>query len=136
MQVYYFTRTGKSENIANQIAQSKGLTANKITDNKDWSGKISYLKAGASAAKKELYSVEYTPLDGSGEIILVFPMWAGTFPPAIRGFLEEAKDVKITAVMSSAAVSLKQEEQKRFHAFYEVKGKDMNAPAALINNNT
>ncbi len=134
MQVYYFTRTGKSENLATQIAQSKGLTANKITDNKDWSGKINFVKAGAAAAKKESYSVEYAPLDGSGEIILVFPMWAGTMPPAIRGFLGEVKGVKIIGVCSSAAVSLKPEEKALFETLYEVKGKDMNAPAELVKN--
>ncbi len=132
MQIYYFTRTGKCEDIANQIGQSKNSTPNKITDNKDWSGKINYLKAGAAAAKKQSLPVEYSPLDGSGEIILVFPMWAGTFPPAIRGFLQEVKNVKITAVISSAAVSLKPEEQKLFHAFYEVKGKDKSAPKDLL----
>ncbi len=132
MQVYYFTRTGKSENIANQIAQSKGITANKITDNKDWSGKLNFIKAGAAAAKKEIYPVEFEALDGSGELIVVFPMWAGTMPPAIRGFLQEVKDTKIIAVLSTAAVSLKPEEQKLFEAYYEVKGKDVNAPAELI----
>ncbi len=133
MQVYYFTRTGKSENIANQIAQSKGVTANRITDNKDWSGKINFVKAGAAAAKKEVYPVDFEPLDGSGELIVVFPMWAGTFPPAIRGFLQDVKGTKITGVLTTAVTSLKPAEQELFHAYYEVKGKDTNAPKALLN---
>ncbi len=132
MQVYYFTRTGKCENLANQIAQSKGVTAKKITDNKDWSGKLNFIKAGAAAAKKESYAVEYEALDGSGELIVVFPVWAGTLPPAIRCFLQEVKGAKVTGVLSAAATSLKADEQALFDKYYEVKGKDMNAPAELV----
>lgn len=128
MQVYYFTRTGKSKQIASQI---NNHTIYEISDHIDWSGKLNYIKAGALAAKKETLVADYQPMD-SDSIILVFPLWAGTFPPVIRDFINNNKDKEITAVIVSAISSLSATESKIFKKVYEVKGKNNNAPIELL----
>ncbi len=132
MQVYYFSRSGNCERIAKEIAQSHNVDACKIDDGKDWSGKASFIKAGAMSAKHEALPVTYPEIQEGSDIVLVFPIWAGTFPPAIRGFLHDAEAGKITAVAVSAISSLKADEKQMFSAVYEVKGKVLEPPAELL----
>ena len=47
MQIYYFSRTGRSKKIAEELAGRFGVTARMIDDNREWGGKINYVKAGA-----------------------------------------------------------------------------------------
>ncbi len=132
MQVFYFSRTGNCEKIATTIAKSNGIDANKIDDGVDWSGKASFFKAGAMAAKKEILEVKHAEIDATGDIILVFPIWAGSFPPAVRGFLNGVDTEKVTLVSVSAISLLKDEEKQKFKAVYETKGKVLQAPSELL----
>ncbi len=132
MQVYYFTRSGNSEKIANEIAQSHGITAHKISDGMDWSGKKSFIKAGAMSAKKEVLKVEHHEIEQSGDVILVFPVWAGTLPPAVRGFLQGVDAKRITAVSVSAMSFLKEKDTEMFKKTYGVKGKVISAPSEVL----
>ena len=43
MQIYYFSRTGRSKKIAEELAGRFGVTARIIDDNKNWAGKFRYL---------------------------------------------------------------------------------------------
>ncbi len=132
MQVYYFTRTGKSHSIAKKLADHLGVDARKIDDNKDWSGPVSFVKGGALASKGTILEVNYQEPEESEEIILVFPLWANTSPPAIKGFLTKVNPKRITAVVLSAATSLNSNEKEMFAKVFEVKGKDENPPAELL----
>ncbi len=131
MQVYFFTRTGRCKIIAESIAKSHGVEANSIDDSKDWSGKLNFVKAGAAAAKKDSIKSSYAEVTDE-EIVLIFPIWAGTMPPGVRYFTENVDTKKIKAVAVSAASSLKENEQAMFGEFYEVKGKVIEPPSELI----
>ncbi len=128
MQVYYFTRTNRSKNIAQQIAKAHSVTANAISDGKDWSGPVKFIHAGAAAAKNEGTPVEYEAFIKGESAVVVFPIWAGGMPPAVRSFMEENREEDIMAVSTSAVSSLKADDAKYFKKIYEVKGKDMIAP--------
>ncbi len=132
MQIYYFTRTGESKQIAEQIAQKNGVVARKIDDGYDWDGKLNFIKGGAQAKKKVVATVDFEAPDQNNPIVLVFPLWAGTFPPAVRGFLAKVDGREITAVVLSAATSLNDAEKALFASVYEVKGKDKRPPNELI----
>lgn len=132
MQVFYFSRSGNSQRIAEEIAAAHQISALPIDDGQNWKGVGKFLKAGAMASKKEILEVEHEAIVQNGPIILVFPVWAGSLPPAVRGFLEKAKTNPITGVALSAATSIKEEEQMKFSPFYEVKGKELHAPQDLI----
>ncbi|MFI3249341.1 MAG: flavodoxin [Eubacteriales bacterium] len=128
MQYYYFTRSGESQKIATELAERSQTIPHKIDDGHDWSGAIHFLKAGASSARKEKHQISYPKPIENEEILLVFPIWAGSLPPAVRSFLDENQSAKITAVVLSAASSLKPVDSDRFAKFYEVKGKNKVAP--------
>ncbi len=130
MQVYYYTRTGRSEAIAQSIAQSKGTVAHKIEDAQNWSGAIGFLKGGYAASKKQATAVRYAPPVAGEPLVLVFPVWAGDVPPAVRTFLEEVGSTHVTAVPTSLGTQLKQPE--RFAAVYALVGKEIAPPPALM----
>ncbi len=132
MQVYFFTRTGKSQSIAQKIASHFETQALKIDDGKDWSGAVNYVKGGALASKGTVLDVNFQEPSESDDIILVFPLWASTSPPGIKGFIEKVDPKRITAVVVSAATSLKANEKEMFKNVYEVKGKDENPPSELL----
>lgn len=127
MNVYYFSRTLKSKDIATQISDKFNYPLHVIDDGKDWSGKLNYIKAGAMAAKKEVLEVTYTKTD-SDTVFLVFPIWAGSMPPAVRGFVLENTNKNIIAITVSAISSLNDNDKKYFKYIYEVKGKDTLMP--------
>ena len=135
MQIFYFTRTGNSKKVAEEIANAKGIVANSISDGKDWSGRINFLKAGRSAAKRESLDVEHAEIERDGKIIVVFPVWANKLPPAIRGFMKKNNGTKVIAVALSASSSLNEIDQNNFTKVYEVKGKNVQAPKKLLSSN-
>ena len=97
MQVYYFTRTGRSKKIAEDIAAKHGTKARQIDDHKDWSGKINYMKAGAAAMGGKGIPADYEKPGTNDDIVVVFPLWAGTMPPAVKTFADDIGGDKITA---------------------------------------
>ncbi len=131
MQIYFFTRTGRCRTIAESIAKSHGVVANSIDDGKDWSGKLNFVKAGAAAAKKDSLKSSYVEVTDD-EIVLVFPIWAGTMPPGVRYFVQNVDTKKVKAVAVSAATSLSEAEQTLFGRFFEVKGKVIEPPSELM----
>ena len=126
MKVYYFTRTGRSQKIAGELAASLGTEAIRIMDGKNWDGAWGYLKAGFMAATGKSLSPQCT-LPGEAEpSIVVFPVWAGGFPPAVKGFLEKAGRQNIIAVPTSLGGTLK--DRSGFAEVIDLVGKEIAAP--------
>lgn len=126
MQIYYFSRTGRSKAIAEQLASRYHTTARIIDDHKNWKGKVNYIKAGAMALSGKTISVDYIEPDAADEIIVVFPLWAGTMPPGIRKFVETVGKENITAVITSLDSTMKQRDG--FKKIIDLVGKDITAP--------
>ncbi len=119
--IYYFTRTGDSLNIANQIKEQIGGEVIKIDDHRDWSGTTNFIKGGYHANKKTLFPIDYKKPEKGDVIYLCFPLWSSNFPPAIRQFLLENKRENIVAVPTSLATHLNDTEG--FKEIIEVIGK-------------
>lgn len=107
MQVYYFTRTGRSRAIADEIAERYNTEARKIEDHKNWDGKLNYMKAGFMACRGKAIPADYVEPDMSDDIVVVFPLWAGTMPPGVKTFVESVGRENITAVVTSLGSKLK-----------------------------
>ena len=129
MQVYYFTRTGRSKKIAEDIAAKHGTKARQIDDHKDWSGKINYMKAGAAAMGGKGIPADYEKPDTNDDIVVVFPLWAGTMPPAVKTFADDIGGDKITAVVTSLGSKLRNRDA--FKKIYDLVGDDIKAPEDL-----
>ena len=126
MQIYYFTRTGRSKEIAEQLAELHHITARVIEDHKNWAGKINYLKAGAMAFSGRSVPAEYDSPDLQDDIVVVFPLWAGAMPPAVKTFVEAVGREHITAVVTSLGSVLKQRDG--FKKVIDLVGKEIAVP--------
>lgn len=129
MQVYYFTRTGRSKKVAEELAERYGTKAQEITDDVDWQGAMGYLKAGYEAFKNETRPARYNRPAANEELILVFPVWAGTFPPAVRGFLEREGRAKVICMPTSISSKLK--DRDGFIKVIDLAGKTITTPASI-----
>ena len=107
--VIYYSLEGNSAFVAEEISERTGAVIEQLVVDKEppkkGFGKI--LVGGRSAIFKEdpgLHLVKEN-VDDYYRIILVFPVWAGTFPPAIGAFLDtnqiRGKDVYIIACSGS-----------------------------------
>ena len=128
MQVYYFTRTGRSKKVAEELAERYETKAQEIADDVNWQGAMGYLKAGYEAFKKETRPARYNkPADD--ELILVFPVWAGTFPPAVRSFLEREGRAKVICMPTSMGSKLN--DREGFIKVIDLVGKTITAPVSI-----
>ena len=129
MQVYYFTRTGRSKKVAEELAERYGTKAQEIADDVDWQGPVGYLKAGYKAFRGEDLPARYNKPDAKDELILVFPVWAGTFPPAVRTFLEREGRAKVICMPTSIGSKLK--DREGFIKVIDLVGKEIETPASI-----
>ena len=129
MQVYYFTRTGRSKKVAEELAERYGTKAQEIADDVDWQGPVGYLKAGYKAFRGEDLPARYNKPDAKDELILVFPVWAGTFPPAVRTFLEREGRAKVICMPTSIGSKLK--DREGFIKVIDLVGKEIETPASV-----
>ena len=126
MQIYYFSRTGRSKEIAEQLASRCHVEPRIIDDHRNWDGKVNYMKAGAMALSGKKIPVSYLEPDRSEEIIVVFPLWAGTMPPGVKTFVETVGKEHITAVVTSLGSTMKQRDG--FKKVIDLVGKNITAP--------
>ncbi len=127
MQIYYYTRTGRSKKIAEDLAEHHGIQANQISDGVDWSGVMQFMRGGYMSVKKQALPVNYPPVQADEPMILVFPVWAGSFPPAVRTFLGENNHRNnITAVPTS--LSSKLSDREGFAGVVDLIGKVISTP--------
>ena len=126
MQIYYFSRSGRSKEIAEQLASRYHVKPRIIDDHKNWDGKVNYMKAGAMALGGKKIPVSYQEPDRSEEIIVVFPLWAGTLPPGVKTFVETVGKENITAIVTSLGSTMKQRDG--FKKVIDLVGKNITAP--------
>ena len=92
--IVYVTRTGNCKAIAEKVATFCDGMVVEIVDQVDRSGKIGFIKAGASSARGEASPISYPSInfDDFDNVILVQPMWALSICPPMRTWLNENKD--------------------------------------------
>ena len=129
MQIYYFSRTGRSKAIAEQLASRYHTTARMIDDHKNWEGKGNYMKAAIMALIGKEIPVDYVEPDITDEIIVVFPLWAGTMPPGIKTFVKTLGRENITAIVTSLGSTMKRRDG--FKKIIDLVGEDITAPNNL-----
>lgn len=126
MQIYYFSRTGRSKAIAEQLASRYHTTARMIDDHRNWNGKVNYMKAGAMALSGKTIPADYIEPDMTDKIVVVFPLWAGTMPPGVKKFVQAVGKENITAIITSLGSRMKQRDG--FKKIIDLVGKDITAP--------
>ena len=129
MQIYYFSRTGRSRAIAEQLASRYHTAARVIDDHRKWGGAVNYIKAGAMALSGKAIPTDYMEPDMADSIVVVFPLWAGTMPPGVRKFVETVGKENITAVITSLGSTMKQRDG--FKKIIDLVGKDITVPVII-----
>lgn len=129
MQIYYFTRSGRSQKIAGELAARYGVQAEQIKDGKDWQGIGGYIKACYVAIKSQSLPGVYKIPGEDSPIALVFPIWAGTFPPVVRQFISAVGRERIICIPTSGGSKLK--DRGGFSKVIDLVGANIAAPAEL-----
>jgi len=129
MQIYYFTRTHRSEKIAQELADMHGVPANKIDDGRSWKGIFGFLRAGMLASQKKCVPVQYAPTNENDPIVVVFPLWASNMPPGVRAFVNEVGRKRIICVATSGGGKFA--DPDGFIRVIDLPGKDISAPTDL-----
>jgi len=120
--VVYYSRTGNTEKVGNELAKELKADVEKIIDLKNRIGAISWLSAGHDAMKKKLTEIVEIKKDPSiyDLVVVGTPVWV-TVTPAIRTYLRNNKDkFKKLAFYSTKGGS----ETKTFKDMEEEAGKE------------
>ena len=86
--VVYYSRTGTTKRIGEEIATALGADVDEIVDQKSRNGPIGWLKSGRDAIWQTLtdITVQKSPKDYD-MIIIGTPIWSGKMTPAVRTYL-------------------------------------------------
>ena len=93
--IVYYSLEGNTEYVANVIAGKLSADVLKLVPKKAYSDKgfSKFFWGGKSAVMAETPELEPYTLDLSeyDQVVIGFPVWAGTFTPPIRTFVKENK---------------------------------------------
>ena len=102
--VVYFSRSGNSKRVAEQISTKLGFELIALEDQMNWNGFLGYMKAGYYTIKNKPVPMTLSsqPSDTSN-LIVVSPLWAGGPAQVVRQFLDEKPLDTISLVLTSNA---------------------------------
>lgn len=92
--IVFYSRTGTTKKVAENLAQKLGADVEEIADTVDRSGIVGYMKAGRDAMKKKLTvigPITKNPAD-YGLVIIGTPNWGRHMAAAIRTYITQQKD--------------------------------------------
>jgi len=93
--VVYYSRTGRTKRVAEQIAQKLEAKTALIQDTKSREGLIGWFKSGFDAFTEKKAEINFdNQIDEFDTLIVGSPVWAGKLTPAIRTFLGDIVDNK------------------------------------------
>jgi len=121
--VVYYSRTGTTRKVAEELAKTLKADQEEIIDTKDRSGPLGYLTAGRDAMKKSLTEISKTKKnpDAYDLVVVGTPVWGWTVCPAVRTYITNNKDnLKRVAFFCTMGGS---GDVKTFAAMQEASGK-------------
>jgi len=92
--VVYYTRTGNTKKMAEEIAAKLDADRDEIIDKTKRSGFFGWFRAGYHSVREKLTEIEDMEKDPSNYdlIILGTPTWGGKMTPALRTYIIRYKD--------------------------------------------
>jgi len=89
--VLYFSRSGNTRFVAEEIAKAAKADIEEIFEQKDRKGAIGYISAGKDAMMKKPSKIQpiTTNVSEYDKIYIGQPVWGWTMVPALRAMLEE-----------------------------------------------
>jgi len=100
--VIYFSRSGVTKEIANEIGEQISAKVFEVKDHMSWSGIFGYIKGGFYASKNKPVEITYDKSAMDSDIFIIMsPLWAGGPAPAIRTFLKEIDNSKVSMLLTN-----------------------------------
>jgi len=103
--VVYFSKTGNTRKVAQQIAKELGAEIEEIIDLKKRSGIWGFLTGGRDALRRRETEIKEIKKDPScyDLVIAGSPIWAGNIVPAVRSYLNRYKtSIKSLALFTTS----------------------------------
>jgi len=91
--VVYYSRTGQTKRVADELASALGADVEELKDGKNRNGPIQFIMSGREALKKQRVHLEpmaHYPADYDA-VVVGSPIWAGTICTPVRTFLGQYK---------------------------------------------
>lgn len=129
MLIYYFSRTGRSKKIAEELAAKTQSRALPIADGKRWTGPFGFIRACIMTVRQKSLPARYEAPPAGDTVAVVFPVWASSFPPVVRTFIQELGRERIIAIPTSLGGTI--EDRDGFARVIDLVGKEITAPETL-----
>ena len=87
--VVYYSRSGTTHKVAEELARELGADLERITDHEDRKGFIGYMKSGREASTDILVDIDEPKWDPAGYDLVVIgtPVWAWKMCSPVRSYL-------------------------------------------------
>jgi flavodoxin len=92
--VIYYSRTGKTKKVGEQVANSLGCDSEEIFDTKSRGGPIGYMGAGKASSLKQLTELKQVK-NSPGEydlLVIGTPVWSWNMSVPVRTYIEMYKN--------------------------------------------
>ncbi|MBN1824541.1 MAG: hypothetical protein JW803_09510 [Endomicrobiales bacterium] len=130
--VVYYSLTGNTKKVAEDIAAATGADTEGLTENKKRTGFFGFIGACAAAARGKLTEIGPVKRDPLKYDLVVIgtPIWAHKVTPAVRTYVTEKKgSFKNIAVFATSGGT---SPDKAFETIHEITGMDPVASAGFI----
>lgn len=130
--VVYYSKTGNTERVGQDIASRLGADSEKIIDLKKRSGILGWILGGRDATRKLTTEIGQPVKDPAAYDIVVIgtPMWGWNMTPAVRAYVEKMKDkLKNVAFFGTSGGS---SLDKTFSQLEELAGKKAVASVGFV----
>lgn len=122
--VVYYSRTGNSKKVAEEISNALKCDIERVIDTKDRAGLFGWLSAGSDSMRGNLTKIKDIAKDISRYDLIIIggPIWSWTVCPPVRTFLTDHGDkIKTAAFFCTEGGS---GSEKAFKIMASILGKD------------
>ncbi|MFO8016095.1 MAG: flavodoxin [Candidatus Woesearchaeota archaeon] len=131
--VVYFTRTGTTKKLAEQIAEGLRADSEEIIAEKDYSGPLGYMRAGLESTRKKHAGIDKPKKDPSKYdlVIIGTPIWGWNISSPVRAYLEQMKTKLKKPNLAFFCTEGGSGGKKAFNAMESITGKNPKAVLEL-----
>ncbi len=134
--VVYYSMSGHAESAARAAAERTGAELLRLEPEKPYPDKgfAKFFWGGKSAVMSERHALKPYEFDaaGCGRVVFVFPVWAGTFAPPVRSFIEDNKAALAGKRFAAVACQSGSGAEKAFKKLETALGAELEAQAVLV----
>lgn len=119
--VVYYSRTGTTRKVAEEIAKSTKCDIDEITDNIKRAGPIGYIRCGKEAMKKSLPKINTNKDPRGYDLVMIgTPIWGWNMASPVRSYISKNKFKEVAFFATQGGSGAK----KAFKEMSEITGKN------------